>query len=254
MTVRLTFLCATPGSGAPDPAFGDCALDERGRREAASVKAALPPYSLALRAPSICCAQTAEAVGVAATPENALRDIDYGRWTGRTRADIAAGDPHGLSAWLTDPDAAPHGGESVAGLCRRTAAWLGSLPDDARVLAITEAPVVRAALVHVLSAPARAFWHLDVPPLSVITVTLHDAGDAGAGDPALPRQRASAAGAALAGTASVGVAFAGPASVDADAASVDAASVDAAAVDAASADSASVDAASVGPAVRRTRR
>ncbi|MFF7712839.1 histidine phosphatase family protein [Streptomyces sp. NPDC007988] len=244
MTVRLTFLCATPGSGAPDPAFGDCALDERGRREAASVKAALPPYSLALRAPSIRCAQTAEAVGVAAAPENALRDIDYGRWTGRTRADIAAGDPHGLSSWLTDPDAAPHGGESVAGLCRRTAAWLGSLPDDARVLAITEAPVVRAALVHVLSAPARAFWHLDVPPLSVITVTLHDAGDAGAGDPALPRQRASAAGAALAGTASVGVAFAGPASVDADAA----------AVDAASADSASVDAASVGPAVRRTRR
>lgn len=245
MTVRLTFLCATPGSGAPDPAFGDCALDERGRREAASVKAAaLPPYSLALRAPSIRCAQTAEAVGVAATPENALRDIDYGRWTGRTRADIAAGDPHGLSAWLTDPDAAPHGGESVAGLCRRTAAWLGSLPDDARVLAITEAPVVRAALVHVLSAPARAFWHLDVPPLSVITVTLHDAGDAGPDDPALPRQRASAAGAALAGTASVGVAFAGPASVDADAA----------AVDAASAGSASVDAASVGPAVRRTRR
>ncbi|MEU2494535.1 histidine phosphatase family protein [Streptomyces sp. NPDC007883] len=248
MTVRLTFLCATPGSGAPDPAFGDCALDECGRREAASVKAALPPYSLALRAPSIRCAQTAEAVGVAATPENALRDIDYGRWTGRTRADIAAGDPHGLSAWLTNPDAAPHGGESVAGLCRRTAAWLGSLPDDARVLAITEAPVVRAALVHVLSAPARAFWHLDVPPLSVITVTLRDAGDAGdagsagPGDPALPRQRASAAGAARAGTASVGVAFAGPASVDA------------AAVDGASADSVSPDAASVGPAVRGTRR
>ncbi|MEI5009258.1 histidine phosphatase family protein [Streptomyces sp. PmtA] len=244
MTVRLTFLCATPGSGAPAPAFGDCALDERGRREAASVKAVLPPYSLALRAPSIRCAQTAEALGVAATPENALRDIDYGRWTGRTRADIAAGDPHGLSAWLTDPDAAPHGGEPVAGLCRRTAAWLGSLPDDARMLAITEAPVVRAALVHVLSAPARAFWHLDVPPLSVITVTLHDAGDAGPGDPGLPRQRASAAGAALAGTASVGVAFAGPASVDADAA----------AVDGASADSASVHAASVSPAGRGTRR
>ncbi|MER7819167.1 histidine phosphatase family protein [Streptomyces sp. NPDC096153] len=253
MTVRLTFLCATPGSGAPDPAFGDCALDERGRREAASVKAALPPYSLALRAPSIRCAQTAEAVRVAATPENALRDIDYGRWTGRTRADIAAGDPHGLSAWLTDPDAAPHGGESVAGLCRRTGAWLGSLPDDARVLAITEAPVIRAALVHVLSAPARAFWHLDVPPLSVITVTLRDAGDAGPGDQALPRQRASAAGeAALTGTASVGVAFAGPTS--ADAAAADAAAVDAAAVDGASADSASVDAASVGPAVRGTRR
>lgn len=194
MTLRVTFLCAGPAEGIPGPALGDGPLDGRARREAANAKAALPPYSLALRAPSVRCEQTAGVLGVAAVPEAALRDIDHGRWNGRTRADIAAADPHGLSAWLTDPDAAPHGGESVGRLCLRTASWLGSLPGDAgHVLAITEASVVRAALVHVRAAPARAFWHLKVPPLSAVTLTMRDGlWHARPVEAPVPRQRASA--------------------------------------------------------------
>ncbi|MEU6708448.1 histidine phosphatase family protein [Streptomyces wuyuanensis] len=203
MTLRVTFLCAGPAEGIHGPALGDGPLDEHARRDAANAKAALPPYSLALRAPSVRCAQTAGALGVAAVPEAALRDIDHGGWSGRTRADIAAADPHGLSAWLTDPDAAPHGGESVGRLCRRTASWLGSLPGDAgHVLAITETSVVRAALVHVRSAPARSFWHLDVPPLSAVTLTMRDGvWHARPVEAAVPRQRASADDATSAGAA-----------------------------------------------------
>ncbi|MCZ7456894.1 histidine phosphatase family protein [Streptomyces sp. WMMC940] len=198
MGLRLTFLCASPVEGTRGPAFGDGPLDGR----AANEKAALPPYSQAFRAPSARCAQTAEALGVAATPEEALRDIDHGTWSGRTHADIRAEDPHGLSAWLTDPDAAPHGGESVGRLCRRTASWLEALPDGAgRVLAITEASVVRAALVHALSVPARVFPHLDVPHRSAVTLTRCDGlWHAGVGDPEVPRQRASADGTTSAGT------------------------------------------------------
>ncbi len=137
--------------------------------------ATLPPYALALRGPSARCAQTAEALAVAATPEHALRDLDHGRWDGRTPEDIAAVDPHGLSVWLTDPDAAPHGGETVREFCRRTAAWLDTLPPGTgRILAITEAPFIRAALVHALSVPARSFGHLQVPPASTVTLTLRD--------------------------------------------------------------------------------
>ncbi|MFD9971402.1 histidine phosphatase family protein [Streptomyces sp. NPDC059011] len=202
MSLRLTFLCASPVEGTRGPAFGDGPPDGRARRAATNDKAVLPPYSLALRAPSARCAQTAEALGVAATPENALRDIDHGTWNGRTHADIRAEDPHGLSAWLTDPEAAPHGGESVGRLCRRTASWLDALPDGAgRVLAITEASVVRAALVHALSVPTRAFLHLDVPRGSAVTLTRCDGlWHAGLGDPEVPRQRASADGTALVGT------------------------------------------------------
>ncbi|GGS75697.1 histidine phosphatase family protein [Streptomyces cinerochromogenes] len=175
MTVRLTMLCATPADSGPDRVFGDGALTERRRRELAAVRTTLPPYPPALRGPSVRCAQTATALGIEALPEHALRDLDHGTWDGRSVQDVAAGDPHGLSVWLTDPDAAPHGGESVRALCRRTAAWLDALPPDADpVLTITEASVIRAALVHALSLPARAYRHLEVPPSSVVTLTRHE--------------------------------------------------------------------------------
>lgn len=168
MKVHLTMLCATAGGAA----FGDGRLSERGLRVAGSAGTALRPYSLTIRAPSFPCAQMADALGMEATLEPALRDFDYGEWRGRTVGEVTATDPHGFTAWLTDPDSAPHGGESVRQLCRRTADWLGSLPPDTgHALAITEPAVVRALLVLALSAPARAFWHLDVPPLSAVSFT-----------------------------------------------------------------------------------
>ncbi|MEV6653106.1 histidine phosphatase family protein [Streptomyces sp. NPDC051219] len=168
MTVHLTFLCATAGDPTRDAVFGSGLLSERALRAAGAAGAALPPYSQAVRAPSARCAQLADALGLESTLEPALRDFDYGKWRGRTVGEVAASDPYGFSAWLTDPDAAPHGGESVCRLCRRTANWLSSLPPDTgHALAITEPAVIRASLVFALSAPARAFWHLDVPPLTV---------------------------------------------------------------------------------------
>jgi broad specificity phosphatase PhoE len=107
-----------------------------------------------------------------AASEPALCDLDLGKWCGRTVVDVSATDPDGFHAWLTDPDAAPHEGESVRRLCRRTADWLSSVaPDTGHAVAITEAAVVRAALIHALGAPARAFWHLTVPPLSAVALT-----------------------------------------------------------------------------------
>lgn len=175
VTVRLTMLCATASPGNRDQVFGDGTRDEPGRREVSAAHAALPPYARAVRTPSAPCARRAEALAVEAVPEDALRDLDYGAWDGRALRDIAAEDPHALSVWLTDPNAAPHGGESVARLCARTAAWLRTLPaGQGHVLAITEAAVVRAALVHALAVPARSFWHLRVPRLATVTLTLRD--------------------------------------------------------------------------------
>jgi broad specificity phosphatase PhoE len=194
MAVRVTMLCATASEGSDDLVFGGGASSGRARREDTASEAVLPPYSLALRAPSARCARAAEALAIAATPENALRDLDCGSWYGRPRRDIVAEDPYGFSAWLTDPDAAPHAGESVARLCRRTAAWLSSLPADTeRILTITEAAVIRASLVHVLAAPAHAFWHLGVPPLSAVTLTMREGcWNARLGRMAIPQQLQSA--------------------------------------------------------------
>ncbi|WP_432175632.1 histidine phosphatase family protein [Streptomyces sp. Tue6028] len=172
MTIRLTLVSAPGGDAAVDRLFGDAPLGERGVRGAGAGGAALPRHGMAVRAPSVRCAQTADAFGVVAAVEPALRDLDLGTWCGRTVDDVAAADPDGFSAWLTDPDAAPHGGESVRRLCRRTAHWLNhGAPETGHVVAVTEAAVVRAALVHALALPARAFWHLAVPPLSPVSLT-----------------------------------------------------------------------------------
>ncbi|MFF4835048.1 histidine phosphatase family protein [Streptomyces sp. NPDC001315] len=173
MVMCLTFLSAT--TEEMTRVFGDPSPRETGPPQPSSAHTGFPPYSLAVRGPSTRCARTAAALGVEATPEPALRDFDYGQWYGRAVADVAAGDPDGYSAWLTDPDSAPHGGESVRQLCLRTAHWLSHIPPDThRALAIVESSVIRAALVHALSAPVRAFWHLDMPWPSTVSLIFRD--------------------------------------------------------------------------------
>ncbi|MGX1546912.1 histidine phosphatase family protein [Streptomyces adustus] len=176
MTTCLTFLSAAAEGtaqvfGDPFPLAGD-------PLRTASPHPGFPPYSLAVRGPSARCARTADALGLETVPEPALRDFDYGRWYGRTVAEVVADDPYGYSAWLTDPDAAPHGGESVRDLCERVAHWLEHVPSDTdRALAIVEPSVVRGALVHALSVPARAFRHLDLPrPPAVVSLILRADG------------------------------------------------------------------------------
>ncbi|MEV7385465.1 histidine phosphatase family protein [Streptomyces sp. NPDC091215] len=175
MSIHLTFLCAPGGDATLDPLLGDAPLSERGLRLAGATRAVFSPPVSAVRAPSIRCAQTADAIGLVAASEPMLRDIDVGSWRGRTVGEVAAADPDGFSAWLTDPDAAPHEGESVRQLCRRSAGWLSSMaPETGHVVAVVEAAVVRAVLIHALAVPARTFWHLTVPPLCAVFLTRRD--------------------------------------------------------------------------------
>ena len=149
--------------GAEDP------LDARGRAAAAALKGRLPNRGEALASPCLSAFQTASLAGFAPVRiEPALADCDYGRWTGRPLADVERDDPDGVAAWLSDPDAAPHGGESLRGLLTRVAAWLDSeVERDGLVVAVVPAFVVKAAVVHALDAPATALWRLDVTPAAV---------------------------------------------------------------------------------------
>ncbi|MER5373301.1 histidine phosphatase family protein [Streptomyces sp. NPDC002553] len=155
--------------------FGPAPLSERDLDGAGAYLASLPAHPAALMSPSVGSALVATALGLQAAVEPALRDLDYGAWCGRTVADVVAAEPYGYSRWLTDPDAAPHGGETTRRLCERIGCWLDSLPPDTpRTLAIVEAPVMQAVLVHALSAPLRAFWKLPVPPLRTVDLACRD--------------------------------------------------------------------------------
>ena len=99
---------------------------------------------------------------------DALRDCYFGAWKGRTLTEIGHSDPQGAAAWLADPGACPHGGETLAGLSHRIGGWLDGFTQDGHVVAVTHAAVMRAAALHILQAPFAAFWRMDIQPLSAM--------------------------------------------------------------------------------------
>jgi len=119
--------------------------------------------------------ETAAGLGLSADVAPALADCDYGRWRGERLAEIEKREPDGVAAWLEDPEAAPHGGESLAALISRVGAWLDDEAGAQGVtLAVTHGAIVRAAIVAAIEAPPRAFWRLDVAPLSLTRLSGHD--------------------------------------------------------------------------------
>lgn len=161
MTTRLTLICHAATTATRRAAFP---TDEPVEH---------PPSEQTIRAdvafsgPALACRQTAEALGLSATVDEALRDRDYGKWRGRTLTELADAEPAAVQEWLTDPTAAPHGGESTQALLARVGAWLDALPrDHERIVAVTHPAVVKAAVVHAILATPQSFWRIDVAPLS----------------------------------------------------------------------------------------
>jgi broad specificity phosphatase PhoE len=168
MTMRLDFLCSASTAGLRAGAFpADEPLDAKGRSALARLAGQFEGYDAIFGSPALCAVETAQRLGLQATPEPALRDCDFGRWATRALAEIEAVEPDALALWLSDPGAAPHGGESFADVATRVGAWMDALAENSgAILAITHAAVLRAAIVHALGAPPRSLLHIDVSPLS----------------------------------------------------------------------------------------
>lgn len=170
---------ATPATRAL--AFpADETLDARGRADAAALTRALPAGTGSrvelLCSPAARARQTAEAAGLSgAVADSRLAEADFGSWAGRTLAEIQAEDPAAVTAWMTDADAAPHGGESLTAFSARIGGWLDEqAAGSGRAVAITHGGVIKAAIVRALGAPVSSFWRVDVAPLSVTTLHAHD--------------------------------------------------------------------------------
>lgn len=169
MTVRVMLVSPAMNAALREARFeGDAPLDESGARRARAAAAGVPDAELCVSGGSERCLRTAEALGLRPGPEPAPADWDLGRWRGHRLSDVSDSEPEAVAAWLSDPSAAPHGGESLSDLCARVGGWLDGLGEDGgRVLAVVEPAVVRAAVVHGLGLPATAFWRLDVAPLTL---------------------------------------------------------------------------------------
>jgi broad specificity phosphatase PhoE len=166
-----------PTSATRAVAFpADEPLDDRGRAAAAALAAAVPSRCAVLCSPARRCLETVAAAGLpTARIEPDLAECDFGAWTGQTLEDVSAADADAVGAWMTDPAARPHGGESLTTFAARVGAWLdGQAALDGGAIAITHGGVVKAAVVHALRAPIAAFWQIDAAPLAITELHAHD--------------------------------------------------------------------------------
>ncbi|WP_419688506.1 histidine phosphatase family protein [Burkholderia theae] len=149
----------------------DDPLDARGLADAAALRDrwAGVAGAIVLCSPARCARQTADALGLRADIDHALRDIDYGNWRGQRLHDLGRDCPDELGAWIGDPSASPHGGESFDAAMRRVGTWLNALQHDRDIVAITHAAIIRAAVAQALRMDSRAATRVDVAPLSCTT-------------------------------------------------------------------------------------
>jgi len=167
MATRLSLICSAAPTGVRPGTFP---ADEPA--DVAGFAADFGAIARLLTAPEWRARQTAMTIGTA-TIEPSLAECDYGTWRGCDLAEIAAADPAGAAAWIADPAAAPHGGESIAALLDRVGGWLDRFEATGHTVAVTHPAVIRAAVVHVLAAPASAFWRIDIEPLSIADLRRH---------------------------------------------------------------------------------
>jgi broad specificity phosphatase PhoE len=165
VNARLTLVAHASTAATSRVAFGaDEGLEPRGAAAAAGSR--LRRVSRAVCSPARAAVEMAAALGLAATVDAGLADWQLGGWRGRTLDEVAADHPDDVAAWLGDPDAAPHGGESLTALLARVADWLERADGEGHTVALTHAAVVRAAVVVTLGAPPTGFWRIDVAPLT----------------------------------------------------------------------------------------
>lgn len=171
MTTRLTLLCAGATRSTrlgcfPDPGEP---LDDGGRAKVRALLRDWPGTTRAYVSPAAAARETAQLLAVAGEQVSALRDQDAGAWAGRGLDDIGEA---AFAQWLAAPERGAPGGENMAAVRARVGAWLDAL-EPGRVLAVTHAAVIRAAIALALDVPCAAVLGIDVAPLTRVMLSRH---------------------------------------------------------------------------------
>lgn len=145
----------------------DDAIDEGGLQKIAT----LPPGDLrhdrAVTSPSRGAIETASALGMIASQETAIRDVDFGQWAGKSFEDIASCESEAMAAWHSDPTITVPQGEPLADAAARVSAWIEAQREvNACILAIAQPMIIRIAIAHALNCPLLSACNIDIVPLS----------------------------------------------------------------------------------------
>lgn len=92
--------------------------------------------------------------------EPRLRELNYGTLEGKTRSELVGAERAAFDAYWHNPyEVAPPGGESWLELDARVFAWLGGLPKEGRIAAVTHGGTLRSALFYLTGAARNREWN-----------------------------------------------------------------------------------------------
>ncbi len=114
--------------------------------------------------------QTAEAVGLVSVTEPVLGDMNYGQWACRKIRDVAEREPGRFHDWLGG--APPPDGDGLEEMSVRIRRWLFErVHHSGHTMAIVSPNVMRTCVLVALGVSPSDFFRLDVPPLTLGTLT-----------------------------------------------------------------------------------
>lgn len=131
--------------------------------------------------PMLRCRQTCDQLHLPVPCEvnELLKEVDFGRWEGKSFTEIAADDTEAVAAWTNDP---AHfcfpGGEALADFHTRVAAIMKMLVEDnsKHVLLVTHGGIIRHLLCLCLGIPSEKYLAFDVQPGSFSSLSLYSDG------------------------------------------------------------------------------
>ncbi len=155
--------------------------------QAAALVAALPRVDRVISSPSLRACQTAAVLGVELELDERWLEMDYGEFDGVVITDL----PRDLFRnWMTDPEFAAPGGESLRMLATRVHAACEELLEAARdqeIVVVTHATPIKVAMAWALGVDVGIVWRSHVDQASITSVMVRDRGPVLASFNVVPR-------------------------------------------------------------------
>jgi broad specificity phosphatase PhoE len=148
----------------------DPPLTELGRRQAATLAAAVGPVDRVISSPLARARETAAVFDAEVEVDDRWVEIDYGDYDGRPLADVPA---ELWQRWRTDAAFTPPNGESLAAVGVRVRAACDDLVDqarDGRVVVVSHVSPIKAAVAWALGVGDEVAWRLFLDVASVSRV------------------------------------------------------------------------------------
>ncbi len=167
----------------------DPALTEDGRAQARATADWLAPLAeevdAVVSSPVRRTRETAEIIaerlGKGVDLEHGLAEMEFGRWEGKTFAEVREAYPDDLDAWLGSLHHTPGGGESFSQVQERVLASLDTLLrtyPGKTVLAVSHVTPIQVLVARTLGAPLESVFRMELAPASVTVLSFYENGNA----------------------------------------------------------------------------